>query len=71
MTPAERVRLERYLKKRFNSNAVTVRPKGKSKDSAELYIGDEFIGTISKDDEDGDLSYHVTISILDMDLDEA
>lgn len=70
MTPAERVRLERYLKKRFNSTTLTVRPKGKSKDSAELYIADEFIGTISKDDEDGDLSYHVTMSILDMDLEE-
>lgn len=70
MTPAERTRLERYLKKRFNSNAVGVRPKGKSKDSAELYIGDEFVGTISKDEEDGDLSYHVTLTLLDMDLDE-
>lgn len=70
MTPAERVRLERYLKKRFNSNAVAVKPKGKSKDSAELHIGDEFVGTISKDDEDGDLSYHVTFAVLDIDLDE-
>ena len=70
MTPVERARLERYLKKRFNSNLVTVRPKGKSKDSAELYIGDEFVGTISKDDEDGDLSYHVTMTVLDMDLSE-
>lgn len=71
MTPAERLRLERYLKKRFNSSDVAVRPKGKSKDSAELYIGDEFVGTISKDDEDGDLSYHVTVTVLEMDLEGA
>lgn len=70
MTPVERVRLERYLKKRFNSATVSVRPKGKSKDSAELHIDDEFVGTISKDVEDGELSYHVTMTVLEMDLED-
>jgi hypothetical protein len=31
-------------------------------------IGEEFIGTLSLDDEDGDRSYAVTMSILDIDL---
>ena len=37
-------------------------------DSAEVYIGDEFIGVIFRDDEDGDLSYNFTMAILDIDL---
>jgi hypothetical protein len=65
---AERTKVERYLRMRFNSKALALKPKGKSKDSAEVYIGDEFIGTITRDDEDGDLSYHLTMTILDIDL---
>ena len=38
-------------------------------DSAEVYIGDEFIGVVFRDDEDGDLSYNFTMAILDIDLD--
>ena len=38
------------------------------KDSAEVYIGDEFIGVVFRDDEDGDLSYNFTMAILDIDL---
>lgn len=68
MDTAERSKVEKYLRTRFNSKALAVKPKGKSKDSAEVYIGDEFIGTITRDDEDGDLSYHLTMTILELDL---
>ena len=37
-------------------------------DSCEVYIGEEFIGVISKDEEDGELSYHFSMAILDIDL---
>jgi hypothetical protein len=33
-----------------------------------LYIDDEFVGVIYRDDEDGDLSYNFTMAILDIDL---
>ncbi len=41
----------------------------KKTDSAEVYIGDEFVGIVFLDDEDGDRSYSFTMSILDTDLD--
>ncbi len=47
-------------------------PRGrppKKKDSAEVYIGDEFIGVVSEDNEDGDKSYFFEMAILDTDLD--
>ena len=68
LEPKERARLETYLRGRFGAPGLVVKPKGKSKDSAEVYIGDEFVGTLSRDDEDGDLSYYFTMSILELDL---
>ncbi len=70
LDPKERAKLETYLRARFGAAALVVKPKGRSKDSAEVYIGDEFVGTLSRDDEDGELSYFFTMSILEMDLDE-
>ena len=38
-------------------------------DSAEVYIGEEFIGVLFRDEEDGDLSYSFQMAILEFDLD--
>ena len=46
----------------------TVRQRPQKANSAEVYIGDEFIGVVFRDDEDGDLSYNFTMAILDIDL---
>ena len=70
MEPLERTKLENYLRARFGAKGLVVKPKGRSKDSAEVYIGDEFVGTLSRDDEDGDLSYYFTMSILEIDLED-
>ena len=61
-------KLENYFRKRFNNPAAEVRQRPQKQDSAELYVGDEFIGVIYRDDEDGDLSYNFTMAILDIDL---
>ena len=37
-------------------------------DSAEVYVGDEFIGVLFKDDEEGETSYQFQMAILDYDL---
>lgn len=64
----EIAKLEAYLKRMFNSTAVKVRPRPQKKDFAELYIGEEFIGTLNRDDEDGEVSYQLQIAILEEDL---
>ncbi len=61
-------KLETYFRKRFNVPDIEVRQRPQKADSAEVYIGDEFIGVIFRDDEDGDLSYNFTMAILDIDL---
>ena len=47
---------------------LSVRPRPNKRDSAEVYIGDEFLGVIFRDDEDGEVSYDFNMAILDIDL---
>jgi hypothetical protein len=61
-------KLETFFRKRFNMPSMQVRQRPQKSDSAELYIDDEFVGVIYRDDEDGDLSYNFTMAILDIDL---
>ena len=68
MSPQEVLQLEGYLRKTFQLQTIEVRQRPKKDDSAEVYIGDEFIGIIFKDDEDEDLSYQFQMAILDYDL---
>lgn len=63
-------KLDAYLKKVFGNQRVRVVPRPKKDDSAEVYIGDEFIGVLFVDDEDDDRSYQFQMAILDTDLDE-
>jgi hypothetical protein len=65
----ELTKLEAYFRRRFNMPSMSVRQRPQKDDSAEVYIGDEFIGVVFRDDEDGDLSYNFTMAILDIDLD--
>lgn len=68
MTAEEMKKLEDYLQKLFNSPAIELRRAPKVKDMVELHKGDEFLGTVYRDTEDGDVSYQVNFAILDIDL---
>jgi hypothetical protein len=61
-------KLETFFRKRFNLPSIEVKQRPQKADSAEVYIGDEFVGVVFRDDEDGDLSYNFTMAILDIDL---
>lgn len=61
-------KLDTYLKKVFNNPMVRVVPRPKKDDSAEVYVGDEFIGVLFVDDEDDDKSYNFSMAILEADL---
>jgi Protein of unknown function (DUF3126) len=62
-------KLQQFFRKRFKMPSIEVRVRPQKTDSAEVYIGDEFVGVVYRDDEDGDLSYNFTMAILDIDLD--
>ncbi len=60
-------RLELYLKRALGSSALSLKPRPKQKDSAEVYIGEEFVGVVFQD-EDEDGSYMFEMAILSEDL---
>jgi hypothetical protein len=66
----EIIKLQKFLQQKFGNRAIDVRPRARKDDSVEVYIGEEFVGLIYVDDEDGDRSYNFQMAILDVDLDE-
>lgn len=64
----EIVKLEKYLRSTFRLDTIVVRQRPQKDDSAEVYIGDEFVGILFRDDEDDELSYSFQMAILDYDL---
>lgn len=68
MTRDEILKLETYLQKTFQLPSIQVRQRPQKDDSAEVYIGEEFIGVLFRDDEDGDVSYALNMAILEEDL---
>jgi hypothetical protein len=63
-------KLEAYIKRLFGNARLRVVPRPKKDDSAEVYIGDEFIGVLFVDDEDDERSYNFSMAILATDLQE-
>jgi hypothetical protein len=70
MDKEELARLQTYLRKTFGTPKLEVRARPKKMDSAEVFIGDEFIAVLFREDEDGEISYQFQMAILDLDLAE-
>ena len=70
MKKDELARVEAYLKKTFGTKSLQVRARPKKDDSAEVYIGDDFVAVLFREEEDGEVSYQFQMAILDIDLEE-
>jgi hypothetical protein len=66
----EMAKVERYLRQTFANASIRVVARPKKDDSAEVYIGEEFVGVLFLDDEEGDKSYNFSMAILDTDLED-
>ena len=66
----EMAKLERYLRRTFANHSLRVVARPKKTDSAEVYVGEEFIGVLFVDDEDEDRSFNFQMAILDTDLED-
>ncbi|MCO5072834.1 MAG: DUF3126 family protein [Rhizobiaceae bacterium] len=60
-------KLDAYFKRTFQNPNLQVKARPRKDDSCELYVGDEFLGIVFKDEEDGD--YNFSMAILEVDLD--
>lgn len=64
----EALKIQAYLQQKFGNGSIILRARAQADDSFEVLLGGEFIGTIYKDDEDGDVSYDFNMAILSIDL---
>ena len=68
MQPSDIARVQAYLRKTLGSDRIFIdAPKTRS-GPVEVRAGDEFIGTLHRDVEDGEVSFSLHIMILEEDL---
>ena len=60
--------LNAYLRRKFDNENLRVVTRPKKMDSLELYLGEEFIGVLFVENEQGRRSYILELPILDVDL---
>ena len=60
-------KIEGHLRGTFANARIKLMPRPKQKDSAEVYIGEEFVGVVFQD-EDEDGSFMFEMAILGEDL---
>ena len=61
-------KLDTYLKRLFGNPKFAWCRGRRRTNSAEVYIGEEFVGVLFVDDEDDDRSYQFQMAILEEDL---
>jgi hypothetical protein len=62
-------KLDAYLKRKFDNERLRVVARSRKSDSAEVYVGEEYIGVVFFDEKDPRSSYF-ELPILALDLDE-
>ncbi|MBD5405584.1 DUF3126 family protein [bacterium] len=68
MTKEEILKVETYLKNKFSNENIRLVPSKSDTDMAEVYIGNEFIGTLYRDEDEDEVSFDFNMSIIDIDL---
>lgn len=70
ITPEESAKLQSFLQDKFGNKSITVRSRGAQvSDSVEMLINGEYLAVIYKDEDEGETSFTLNMSILDIDLD--
>ena len=69
ITPDEINKLQEYLRGKLGNKTLAVRGRGaQAPDSVEVLVDGEFIALIFKDEDEGETSFTLNMSILDIDL---
>lgn len=67
MTQIDAARVQSYLRRLFGNERLMVKVRAKD-GSAEVLLGQEFIGVLFRDEEDDEISYSFTMAVLEEDL---
>lgn len=70
MNHQEIARVQAYLRQAFSNNQIRIKPPEKPTAPVEMYIGEEFVAVLYRDDDEGEISYALNMSILEEDLPE-
>ena len=65
LVPAEMVRVQTQLRELLGAKTLSIRGRGKLKDSAEVFVAEESLAIMSADED----AYQFQMAILEMDLD--
>jgi hypothetical protein len=65
---SELAKIEGFLRRTFANASIRVVARPRKTDSAEVFVGEEFLGVIFVDDEEGDRSFNFQMAILSEDL---
>ena len=68
MTQGEIAAVQAHLRRLLGNQRITLAVPQRKNASVELRVGDEFVGTVHRDDEDGEVSYAIQIVVLAEDL---
>jgi hypothetical protein len=68
MTPNDIARVQTYLRRLLGSERVRLVPPARKDMSVEVAVDEEVIGTIHRDEDEGEVSYAVHITVLEEDL---
>ena len=68
MNRNEVARVQSYLRRTFGNNGIEIDMPEKPGQPVEVRVGSEFIGVLYRDDEEGEISYSMMMSILEEDL---
>ncbi len=68
MTSQELQKIQNYFQLKFGNSLINLKLSNSDENMAEVYIEKEFIGTLYKDEDEGEISYDFNMSIIDIDL---
>jgi hypothetical protein len=68
LTPTDIARVQAYLRATLSNDRIHIDPPTRKGGSVEVRIGTEFIATLHRDDEDGEVSFNMIMTILEEDL---
>ncbi|MDA8654624.1 DUF3126 family protein [Alphaproteobacteria bacterium] len=67
MNNDEILRVQAFMRLKFENEKMTLK-RGAKDDMVEVYLADEFIGTLFRDEDEGEVSYDFNMAILEFDL---
>jgi Protein of unknown function (DUF3126) len=68
MNRSDIARVEAYLRKTLASDLIHIEAPKSGNGPVEMRAGREFLGTVHRDEEDGEVSYSLHLTILEEDL---